>query len=50
MMTVMMTMMTICYRLMNTIEHNIFDRHWRFKSTGQVTTSRLKFKVEANIK
>ena len=37
MMTVM-TMMTICYRLTNTIEHSLFDSHWGYKSTGQVTT------------
>lgn len=50
MMTMMMIMMIICYRMTNMIQHNISVRHREYKSTGQVTTNRSESKGEANIK
>ena len=44
-----MTMMTICYRFTNMIEHNLSDSHWGYKSTGQVTTMDENLRVRQRL-
>lgn len=51
MMTVMIIIIIIiCYRLTNTIEHNVFSSCWVYKLIEQVTKSISESKDETNIK